>query len=485
MSVISFFRKYPRTFWIGNTVELFERWSWYGVFSLFSLYLVGSTDEGALGLSHTEKGLILGIGTAILYFLPVITGSIADRIGYKKVLLISFVIYFAGFVSMPLYKGFWGVFMVYLILAMGGALFKPIILATVSKTTDDTTSSVGFGIFYQMVNIGAFIGPLFSSKLRQSNWDSIFFLSAGIVCVNFLLVWLFYKEPGREKTSIPLKEIIISIFRNIGEALSDVKFVIFLILISGFWTMYFQLFFTLPVFIDQWIDTTKAYDFFNSFWPWLATNLGNSDGTISAELIVNFDAFFIIFFQIIVSALVMRLRPMQAMMSGIMVAAIGMGLTFVTQNGLFTIVALFVFAIGEMASSPKTNEYVGKIAPPEKVALYMGCNFLPIAAGNFFAGIISGAVYEKIADKITFLQMEAAERGYSIEDISENFTQNQYINKFSELSGLSSIEITNMLWDKYNPSSFWIIVTCIGVIAALGLFVYDKAYFKNKEAISS
>ncbi|MCK7535078.1 MAG: MFS transporter [Marinilabiliales bacterium] len=160
-ALTNIFRKFPKTFWIANTMELFERWAWYGFYMLLANYLTKSTDIGALGLSQEEKGLIMGIGTAILYFLPIITGAIADRYGYKRILFIAFLIYFTGFLAMPYCKTFGSFFAIFLYVAIGGALFKPIITATVSKTTDEETSSIGFGIFYMMVNIGAFVGPLF------------------------------------------------------------------------------------------------------------------------------------------------------------------------------------------------------------------------------------------------------------------------------------------------------------------------------------
>ncbi len=475
------FRKFPKTFWTANTVELFERWAWYGIFSVFSLYLVNSTETGALGFSQIEKGRILGIGTMILYFLPVITGSIADKIGYKKVLLISFTIYAIGFLLLNQFSSFYGIFFVYLILAIGGAFFKPIITATVSKTTDKESSSIGFGIFYMMVNIGAFIGPIFSSKLIPHGWHWVFYLSTFIVGINFILVLLFFKEPGRQKNTEKFTESLKTIFNNIFIAMKDLKFVLFLLLISGFWTMYFQLFFTLPVFVEQWVDTSVVYDALHSLLPWIAQSIGTAQGTIRAEIMINFDAFCIVTLQILVSSFVMRLRPIHSMMGGILLSSIGMGLTLTTQNGLYFLVFLFFFAIGEMASSPKTNEYVGKIAPRDKVALYMGCNFIPLALGNFFAGFISGDVYQNMSDKLVLLQKEVAARKLSIPETSETFTKTDYFAKFQELTGMNHQDITALLWDKYEPSQIWIVITSIGVASSIGLFLYDKLLFSGKK----
>ncbi|RLD48762.1 MAG: MFS transporter, partial [Bacteroidetes bacterium] len=152
-------KKFPRTFWVANSMEMFERIAWYGLFTVLALYLTGSTDEGALGFSQSEKGLMMGIVTAILYLLPIITGAIADRVGYKKMLVIAYAVYSSGYLMMSIFTNYYSVFAAFLWVALGAALFKPIISATVTKTTDKETSSIGFGIFYMIVNVGGFIGP--------------------------------------------------------------------------------------------------------------------------------------------------------------------------------------------------------------------------------------------------------------------------------------------------------------------------------------
>lgn len=474
------FKKFPKTFWTANTMELFERWAWYGMFMVLALYLTGSRDTGALGFTQMQKGMLMGTVVMILYFLPVITGAIADRFGYKKVLIVAFIILSSGYYLMGQFTSYSAMWVVFLYVAVGAGLFKPVVQATIAKTTDDETSSIGFGIFYMMVNVGAFIGPLFASKLRLLDWDYVFIMSALIILVNLVIVIIFFKEPEREQSTDPLGKSIITIFKNIFTALSDLKFLVFLIIIIGFWSMYNQLFFTLPVFIEQWVDTTGIYNFLYDISPRLAEIIGTDQGTIAPELISNMDAFYIIVFQILVSSFVMRFKPLNAMMGGIIVCSIGIGLWFITQNGFYLFLSLLIFGLGEMASSPKISEYVGKVAPKDKVALYMGCSFIPIAGGNFFAGILSGDVYERMSDKITLLQREVASRGLEIQEISETFTQNDYIQKAGELMGMNEQVLTNYLWDTYNPSNIWIVFSGIGIGTAIALFLYDRLWLKSK-----
>jgi len=473
----SIFSKFPKTFWTANTIELIERFAWYGFFMLFANYLTQSTDVGALGFTQSQKGWIMGVGTGILYFLPLITGSIADKYGYKKVLAVAFVIYTSAFILLPMVSSFAGVFAMYLYLALGAALFKPIISATVAKTTNPENSSIGFGIFYMMVNLGAFFGPMVTLALKDgSSYDIVFHVSAIIVALNFIMLF-FYNEPERETKKESFAQSMKTVFGNIGEALKDYKFVIFLILVAGFWAMYNQLFYTLPVFITQWVDTSVVYEFLNGVSPWITDTYGHA-GQMEAEFITNFDAMFIILFQIAVSTLVMRWKPLNTMMTGFLVCAMGMALTLFTQNVMFTIGAIFIFAIGEMAGSPKITEYIGRIAPKDKIALYMGCSFIPVFIGNLGAGFISGDVYGAMSDKAVLVKRALAERGL---EVADGLTKNEVFAKAGELMNMSERELTDYLWTTYHPSNIWMVIFGIGLLATVGLFVYDKLLLKENK----
>ncbi len=473
-------KKFPQTFWVANGIELFERWAWYGFYMLFANYLTGSFDDGGLQFSNNQKALIMGIGTGILYFLPVLTGAIADRYGYKKILIISFIIYISAFLMLPLFTSVAGVFFIFIYLAIGAALFKPIISATIAKTTTDETASIGFGIFYMMVNVGAFFGPLVT-LLFKGDFQSVFYVSAAIISLNFIML-LFYKEPKQvkevadsEKKSLgaTFKEI----FLNMGSIVKDPSFIVFLIIVSAFWAMYNQLFFTLPVFITQWVDTSEIYSFFAVYMPIVTEKYSLTPGVMDSEFIVNFDAMYIILFQVVVSSIVMKMRPLNSMVSGFFVCSIGMALTMASQSGVFTLVAIFIFALGEMAGSPKITEYIGRIAPADKKALYMGYSFIPVFLGNLMAGVISGPVYEQLSDKVLIVKRFASDNGLQIE---EGLTNNEYFAAVAQQSDLTAQQLTNLLWDTYNPSNMWYVILSIGLLATLLLFIYDRTIAKKK-----
>ncbi len=474
MGFISVIKKYNTTFWAANVIELFERWAWYGFYMAFALYLVNSKDTGAIGLTQAQKGIIMGTGSMLLYFLPVITGAIADNVGYKRILFLSFTVYISGFYMIGTFTTFGWMFFAFIWTCVGGALFKPIISAMIARNTTEKTSSIGFGIFYMMINIGGFIGPFIAGVLMQKSWDFVFYMSMAVMGINYFVTAFFFREPVVNRESGSLGKSIVQAFVNIWTTLQNWKYVLFLIVMILFWTAFNQLYYSFPVFVDQWIDTSPLYQGIHSVWPWLAEAIGTPDGTVTAVTLSSMDAFFIIIFQLFVSAFVMRFRPLAAMMGGILVVAGGLGLMFSSHNIWLILLGILIFALGEMGSSPKFTEYVGRIAPEDKKALYMGTSFLPIAAGHQLAGWLSGGVYERIADNIFLLKQEVASRGIVLPEISAEVTKNDYIALAAEKMGMNTRELTDFLWASYNPSRIWMIYSGVAVSAVVLLWLYNR-----------
>lgn len=480
MSKLLIFKKYPRIFWLANLIELFERYAWYGFYMGFGLFLVGSKETGAMGFSPVEKGTIMGTGSMLLYFLPILTGAIADKIGYKKVLLLSFLIYASGFYMIQHFNSFDMVFISFVWICVGGAFFKPIISATISKTTTEETASIGFGIFYMMVNIGGFIGPFVAGIVLGKGWNFVFMLSIAAIALNFLVTLLFFKEPKHEKTATPLLESIIQPFKNIFYTIINWRYSLFLLIMSIFWAAYNQLYYTFPNFVEDWVNTATIYNGIHSVFPSFANLIGTTSGTISAVTLSSMDSFYIIAFQIAVSAFVMRFKPLNAMMGGTFVLSIGLFLMFGVQSGWIVLFGILIFSLGEMSSSPKFTEYVGNIAPADKKALYMGSSFLAIALGHKIAGFLSGAPYEKVADKLFLLKTEVLKRGLSVPEIGEKFTKTDYFNEAAKQMNFTQEQLTDFLWKSYHPQSIWILFSSIALSAVVLLFLYDRFILPKK-----
>jgi dipeptide/tripeptide permease len=456
-------KKFPHIFWISNFIELLERWAWYGFYNAFALYLTLSKDTGALGFTQVQKGAIIGTGSMLLYFLPILTGAIADRIGFKKQLILSLTAYIAGYFMVGTFESYGLIFASYLFLATAGAMFKPIISGMIAKTTDEETSSVGFGIFYLMINIGGFIGPFIAGFLYKISWNYVFLMSGATVAINYIIVFFFFKEPGREPSGKTFLQNCSIAFKNILTALYDWRYLVFLLIMSVFWTAFNQLYYSIPVFIDHWVDIDR-----------LSVTFGLKPGTITAVTVISMDAFFIIVLQMYISSVSMKFKPLNSIMTGALILAGGLLLMFITRNPWIVLIGVMMFAIGEMASLPKYTEYVGRIAPLDKKALYMGTSFLPVALSHFAAGWISGKPYEILADKVTLLQKAVAEKGFDIPQISDSFTQNQYFEKAEKLFNMNSSQLTQYLWSTYHPEKVWIMFVSIGLMASIMLYLYDK-----------
>jgi proton-dependent oligopeptide transporter, POT family len=480
VKVLNVFRQYSKTFWASNVIELFERWAWYGFYMAFALYLVNSKDTGALGLTQAQKGIIMGTGSMLLYFLPLITGAIADKLGYTKVLIISFTVYITGFYMIRSFDSFGWVFFAFIWTCVGGALFKPIISAMIARTTTPETSSIGFGIFYMMINIGGFIGPFIAGIVMGMNWDYVFYLSMAAMGVNYFITFFFFKDPVVREGNTSLGRSILQAFKNILITLENWKYILFLIIMILFWTAFNQLYYSFPVFVDQWVDTYTLYNGIYSFWPWLAEKIGTAEGAISAVSLSSMNAFYIIILQLVVSALVMRFRPLTAMMGGILILSGGVGLMFSNNNGWLILLGMLVFAIGEMGSSPKFTEYVGSIAPEDKKALYMGTSFLPIAASHQLAGWISGGPFERISDKFYLLRVDLMNRGLELPVISDSYSKNDFFQDAAGRLNMPVNELTQFLWDTYHPQHVWYLFSGIAVSAVILLFLYDRLIISGK-----
>ncbi|MEN8124574.1 MAG: MFS transporter [Bacteroidota bacterium] len=480
----SFFQtlgSFNKSFWVASIMELFERWAWYGIFTLLAIYLVGSTDDGGLGFSHTEKGKLMGFIPAILYLLPLFTGVIADKIGYKLSLVIAYIMLISGYYLMGQVDTYWSVFFVFLYVAIGAAMFKPVASAIVTKSTDKSNSTLGFGIFYMMVNIGGFIGPAMSSGLRNTyGWKIIFIQAAIVIAINLVIVLLFFKEPYREVTKESVSDAFINSLKKIWEAVKDVKLTVLLIIMIGFWTMFNQLFNTLPNFIEDWVDSSALSNAINEFWPALG-NILSKDGQIKPEWFTNIDAGMIILLQMFVSYFVLKMRHVSAMIRGFIIAAIGIGITFYTNNVMFTIIGTTIFAIGEMATNPTFSSFIALISPRGKEALYQGTYFLPVAAGYFFTSFISGDLYQAWSDKLSLLQTEMTNRGIDMPEISKEFTKNDYFELASQKLSMGKWEMTQFLWDTYNPNKIWYVIVGIGIVTIIALYIYDKMVIRPKE----
>ncbi len=374
-------RSYPRVFWISNVMELFERGAYYGMNAVLAVYLTNSMAEGGLGFTEQSVGFLQSLVYALTYVVPIIGGALADRYGYRRMLLVAFSLLATGYYATGHMSTYGMVFTSLLVMATGSGLFKPIITGTIARTTNESNSGLGFGIYYWMINLGAFLAPLVTSYLKGFSWSYVFTASA-IYCGLMLLPTLvIYRDPERPQSTKSLGDVA----RGAAMVLGDARFMLMIVLYSGFWILYFQNFGSVLWFLRDFVDSTPVDAFFASIG--IAFHF-------DVEHVTVINAGTIILLQVIVSRLVQKAKPLPTMSLGMALGLVGFVLLSFGLNVWVFVAGIVVFSIGEMTAHPKYYSYVGLVAPPDKKAVYMGYAFLYGVVGSLIGSNLGGALYE-------------------------------------------------------------------------------------------
>jgi POT family proton-dependent oligopeptide transporter len=455
--------QFPRSFWMANVMEIFERMGWYGFYAVSTLYLTNAVADGGLGFSSEDRGVIQGIATFFLYLFPAVFGALADRYGFKRMFLASAVVMAPAYILLAAPRTFWGFLGVYFLVAVGHGMFKPVVISTVAKTTNEKTGSMGFGIFYMMVNIGGFLGPIVAGVVRGWDWKYVFWASAGWIVVMGVACVILYKEPPRDAEaesrrslkevfagmvgvvgnlrffllivgllvmlvmgskwwSFPKVALVAAIWLGLNLVLDAVlraahkgpdhawflqpmrvgegRYLVFLLLMAGFWTSFNQIFMTLPEYIRDYVDTADLWASMQAVTGVVGMDITNwsrallENGQLKPEYLINLNAFGIICFQVLISYLVRKTSPLTSIIAGVTVTVASFGVYLAGETGWVVVTAILIFSVGEMLASPRSKEYAGRIAPPDKVGMYMGYFYWCVALGNLFGGLLSGVAYQ-------------------------------------------------------------------------------------------
>jgi POT family proton-dependent oligopeptide transporter len=448
------------TFWVANVLELFERLAYYGSKAVLAVYIADH-----IGLGPTAATFLAGsVFNTLLYLLPPLAGTVVDRFGFRKSLSLCFAIFCVGYLLIglaglpagkPLVAALGGAkiytLVALVITAIGGSLIKPSIVGTVARTTTSETKGLGYSIYYMLVNIGGAVGPFLAVPVRQSLGISyVLVMSSGTTLLLLVATLLFFKEP-RRPADAPAPTSFSKVLGDMGKVFKNGRFMTFLVVFSGFWVMFWQVFYSLPFYVR---DVLK----FDRF-----------------EIIETVDAWTIILTTVLLTALAKKLKPMVAMTLGFalasgswflmvypppdwahwlawpvvfvmnlvlrLLALAGLPVTTVALTPAIApaALALFVFAFGEGLQAPRYYEYVADLAPTNQLGTYMGFAFLPIAIGTFFAGLIAGPLVAHYVE------------GYK--------------------KGVVT-----------HPENMWLVVGGIGVVSTLLMLLYDRLVAKRPAA---
>lgn len=384
---------FPPVFWLANLIEVLERFAYYGIYFGFGIYLTSLGYESAR-LGSIQTGFLL-----LSYSLPLVSGVLADRYGFKVMLIVAYLAYLPSILLLILTKSFSGIALAMLAIGFAAGIFKPLIIGTVRATTRPENSTLGFGIFYAMVNVGGSLGPVIAGRLRAISWDYAFYVSAAAIGVMFLLTLLFYREPERELKPVSLGEK----FREIVDVLADRRFATFLLLLgAGFWIPFWAFFNLCALYVDRSLDTAQLYQSIRAvLGAGVADFLSQEvDGTrrILGETIAH-TGYIIMLLQVFVSRLVHGKPALPVCYTGLAVIALGFAGLGLAEGGWpqLVFVGILLFAIGEMIASPRIQEFVARLAPKEKAGLYLGTNFLAVGIGAF-SGLIYTPLYGRFQE---------------------------------------------------------------------------------------
>lgn len=442
---------FPRSFWTANLTELFERGAYYAMASFVVLYL------GQLGLGDYWPSTLNGFLWTIVYFLPILSGTIADHIGFKKSLLGAFVLLAIGYFLMGYPVWFGGstlsttveseitagmsiilpVMLAIFLIGIGGSIIKPCISGTIQKTSGKR-ATLAFGIFYMIINVGSLLGRLISYLVRTEFNSLSFIFAVSVACsiLAFFIVLFFYTDSENESGGLvekKPKKSVKKILLDMILVLKNKRFALFLVVSSGFFFIYSQVYNVIPLYLKKVVELDPAID-----------------------LITIANPFVIVFFQLLITKKFGKMKPINSIIVGIVIIGIAMIINlapifmsggvsnmvlgdFIPIGSLFAVLTVGLIAFGELFTSARTFEYIGALAPKGQEGLFLGYANLPVAIGALIGGPAGAYIFNGIMCN----------------------------NSIKLPSGLLQLD---PLWNSMG----WIILMAIGLGSAFSMWLYNR-----------
>jgi dipeptide/tripeptide permease len=483
-------RSFGGVYWIANWMELVERFAYYGLRTVVGVFMVLAISEGGPEISHQQKGSLFAIWALVQSFVPIFTGSLADRYGYKLNIALATGFKIAGYLLMCYSTAIAGALagvdlrearaagtdLVYelffagaMLLALGTAIFKPGVQGLIASRMKKEASSLGWGVFYQMVNIGGFVGPFVAGYLRVLEWEHVFLVCAGGVALNFIPLF-FFAEP--ERPAALQTESVPALMLRTLRGLLEPRVFFFTMAFAGFWLMFYQLFDILPNYIDDWIDTRAARSALVSLtWEQFVPNVNG--GNLTQEWVINVNALLISIFAFLVGYLTGRMRSLPAIVIGIALSALGIYGLGTSSSGWVIIGAIALFSVGEMMASPTKMRYFASITPPGQEGQYMGYVNFTVGLGWSIGSVVAGHWYEENGDKINLAKRYLVEHGEMSRSAVDALDRGDVMATFGRVFSVDAWGARELLWNAYEPSRMWTLFTMIGSASMVLLLAYD------------
>ncbi len=418
---------FSQTFWIANGIELLERASFYAVFITFTLYL-----SNTVGFNDIEAAWLGGFYAAGVYFMPPFTGAFADKMGFRRAMLLAFSLLCIGFFSLGALPHKITVVPAIVLLIIGGSFIKGLITGTIAKTSTSVQRARAYSIFYGMVNVGSFSGKTIAYPLRLNlGLESINYFSAILCLIAVLVVFFFYRNISADGEGKSLKEVWIGFVRVI----SNPRLVALILIISGFWMIQHQMYATMPKYVIRLVGREA-----------------------SPEWIANVNPAVVVLFVVAITQLMKRAQAITSMNIGMLLmpfSALCMASSPILEAKLgspvplplgfsahpitiMLIVGIIIQGLAECFISPRYLEFFSKQAPKGEEGLYLGFGHLHSFIANFLGFGLSGYLLTKYCPDPRTLSPEVMNTAYA---------QANYI---------------------------WYYFAAIGFVSAVALFIYAR-----------
>jgi MFS family permease len=472
---------FPRSFWMGCVMEMWERLAYYGTRMVLPIYMCQADEPGGLHFSQAQKGTIYAVWALVASGIPMVSGGFADRYGYKRMIAISATINITAFTLMANMRSYECFFAACLLLALGTALFKPGLQGTLAQSMSKRNSSLGWGLFYWLVNVGSAIGPFFASFMRSNGWPFVFYGCAAITALNYgMLLTYPVVESGADKTANALK-----VARDTFVNILDARLLIVIAIFSGFWMVLYQLWDFMPNFYADWIESGGLVSAIGGLpKAWIQETARGVQ--LKQEIALDLNAFMVVLFVVPMSFIVRRLPVLRSITFGILIATIG---TVVYGSSpristLFT--GIVLFSLGEMLTGPKKTEYFSLIAPPGKKALYLGYVNIPVAIGQAGGAKLVGSLYGSWGEKANLALRYLAEKtdhhgpgtwdgNFDSLPTFVGVSRNEAATTLAKVLGQDAHAVNQLLWDTYHPARIWYAFGAVGLCSLVGIILFARA----------
>jgi MFS family permease len=369
------FGSFNKLFWVVNAFELFERGAYYGTMSVLGVHVVLNilaADPQARALWGSLYSFLI----ILLYFLPLFSAALADKFGYKQTLMVAFTFMLLGYTALSLVQPDQFGFLVgaFFLVGIGAGMFKPIISASIAHVTSEEKRNLAYSIYYWMINLGAMVFPFLIGVFFTSTsmYYYVFLVSTGLVAVNMAILFTMFRNPVQ-----PMPELKVSqALQRIVPALRDRKFVLLLVVYAGFWFMF-------------------AYN--HTFLPLMMVEFGRMPAWFSVPFLATINPGTIVLLGPFLGKAVEKYKSLNVMMFGMVIFCIGFAMNGMSNNQFMFITGIIIFSIGEFIVHPGFISYVSKIAPKDKVAIYLACIFISTGLGQLIGGFTHGFSYNYFA----------------------------------------------------------------------------------------